>query len=98
MSHIFIYLLLKMISHSIVHNSVPFGMCLYLSVCLLQGIVSDPHMALALPSDKKKKKSSLAGLCEEEEDEEEQMSIRIGRAGVHSGKLFFTIPLSSLTR
>lgn len=53
-------------------------------------------MALALPSDKKK--SSLAGLREEEEDEEEQMSIRIGRAGVHSGKLFFTIPLSSLTR
>ncbi|KAK7123188.1 hypothetical protein R3I94_020094 [Phoxinus phoxinus] len=56
------------------------------------GIVSDPHMALALPSDgklgnKKKKKSSLAGLCEEEEDEEEQMSIRIGRAGVLSDKV-----------
>ncbi|CAM4706136.1 unnamed protein product [Leuciscus chuanchicus] len=52
------------------------------------GIVSDPHMSLALPSDKKnkKKKSSLAGLCEEEEDEEEQMSIRIDK--VENGEVY----------
>lgn len=55
-------------------------------------------MALALQPDaklaKEKKKNSMAGLCEEDEDE---LSIRIGRAGVHSGKLFFTIPQSALT-
>ncbi len=53
---------------------------------------------LALPSDpklaKEKKKSSMSGLSEEEEEE---MSIRIGRAGGHSGKLFFT-PHSVLSR
>uniref|UniRef100_A0A8C2B887 Uncharacterized protein n=1 Tax=Cyprinus carpio TaxID=7962 RepID=A0A8C2B887_CYPCA len=62
-----------------------------------QGVGTDPHMALVLPSDakhaKEKKKSSMAGLSEEEE----QLSIRIGRAGVHSGKLFFTDPQSALT-
>lgn len=54
----------------------------------------DPHMALALPSDvkmaKEKKKNSMAGL------EEEDLSIRIGRTGVHSGKLLFTYPHSAL--
>ncbi|XP_016348596.1 zinc transporter ZIP11-like [Sinocyclocheilus anshuiensis] len=40
-------------------------------------------MAVVLPSDAKlKKKSSMAGLSEEE-----QLSIRIGRAGVHSDKI-----------
>ncbi|XP_067285800.1 zinc transporter ZIP11-like isoform X1 [Pseudorasbora parva] len=52
------------------------------------GVVTDPHTALALSTDgklaKQKKKSSMAGLCEEEEEEE--MSIRIGRAGLHSDK------------
>uniref|UniRef100_A0A8C1MMA6 Zinc transporter ZIP11 n=2 Tax=Cyprinus carpio TaxID=7962 RepID=A0A8C1MMA6_CYPCA len=51
------------------------------------GVGTDPHMALVLPSDakhaKEKKKSSMAGLSEEEE----QLSIRIGRAGVHSDKI-----------
>ncbi len=60
--------------------------------CFPQGFGMDPHVALALPSDaklaKEKKKSSMAGLSEEEEE----LSIRIGRAGVHSGKLFFTNP------
>lgn len=55
-------------------------------------------MALALQPDsklaKEKKKSSMAGLYEEDEEE---LSIRIGRAGVHSGKLFFTIPQSALS-
>ncbi len=48
---------------------------------------SDPKLA------KEKKKSSMSGLSEEEEE----MSIRIGRAGGHSGKLFFT-PHSVLSR
>ncbi|XP_016382980.1 zinc transporter ZIP11 [Sinocyclocheilus rhinocerous] len=49
------------------------------------GVGMDPHVALALPSDakltKEKKKSSM------EEEEEEEMSIRIGRAGVHADKI-----------
>ncbi|XP_059386326.1 zinc transporter ZIP11-like isoform X1 [Carassius carassius] len=51
------------------------------------GVGTDPHMALVLPSDakqaKEKKKSSMTGLSEEEE----HLSIRIGRAGVHSDKI-----------
>ncbi|XP_016296316.1 zinc transporter ZIP11 [Sinocyclocheilus anshuiensis] len=47
------------------------------------GVGMDPHVALALPSDakltKEKKKSSM--------EEEEELSIRIGRAGVHSDKI-----------
>ncbi|XP_016391275.1 zinc transporter ZIP11-like [Sinocyclocheilus rhinocerous] len=47
------------------------------------GVGTDPHMAVVLQSDAKlKKKSSMAGLSEEE-----QLSIRIGRAGVHSDKI-----------
>ncbi|XP_051770212.1 zinc transporter ZIP11-like isoform X2 [Ctenopharyngodon idella] len=52
------------------------------------GVGTDPHMALALQPDsklaKEKKKSSMAGLYEEDEEE---LSIRIGRAGVHSDKV-----------
>ncbi|XP_073684914.1 zinc transporter ZIP11-like [Garra rufa] len=48
------------------------------------GVGTDPHMALASDAKlaKDKKKSSMAGLSEEEE-----LSIRIGRAGVHSDKI-----------
>lgn len=50
------------------------------------GVGSDPHMALALPSDVKKakeqKKNSMT-LWSEEDD----LSIRIGRTGVHSDKI-----------
>uniref|UniRef100_A0A672KX42 Uncharacterized protein n=1 Tax=Sinocyclocheilus grahami TaxID=75366 RepID=A0A672KX42_SINGR len=57
-------------------------------IFFFQGVGTDPHMAVVLPTDAKlKKKSSMSGLSEEE-----QLSIRIGRAGVHSGKLFFTDP------
>lgn len=52
-------------------------------------------MALALPSDvklaKEKKKNSMVGLSEEDD-----LSIRIGRTGVHSGKPVFTYPHSAL--
>ncbi|XP_050980051.1 zinc transporter ZIP11 isoform X1 [Labeo rohita] len=49
------------------------------------GVGTDPHMALASDTKlaKEKKKSSMVGLSEEEEE----LSIRIGRAGVHSDKI-----------
>nr|XP_055031080.1 zinc transporter ZIP11-like isoform X1 [Misgurnus anguillicaudatus] len=50
------------------------------------GVGTEPHMALALPTDtkhaKEKKKNSSAGLYQEDD-----LSIRIGRAGVQSDKI-----------
>ncbi|XP_073671985.1 zinc transporter ZIP11-like isoform X2 [Paramisgurnus dabryanus] len=52
----------------------------------LLGVGTEPHMALALPTDtklaKEKKKNSSAGLYQEDD-----LSIRIGRAGVQSDKI-----------
>uniref|UniRef100_A0A8C2CEU4 Zinc transporter ZIP11 n=1 Tax=Cyprinus carpio TaxID=7962 RepID=A0A8C2CEU4_CYPCA len=51
------------------------------------GVGMDPALSDA-KLNKEKKKSSM--------EEEEELSIRIGRAGVHSDKLFFTNPQSAL--
>lgn len=52
-------------------------------------------MALAVSSDvkqaKEKKKNSMVGMSEVDD-----LSIRIGRTGVHSGKPLFTYPHSAL--
>lgn len=57
--------------------------------------MTDPHLALTLPADtkpaKEKMEDPVAPLTTEE------LSIRIGRAGAHSGKPHFIHPSSAIS-
>lgn len=59
-------------------------------MCHPQGVGADPHMALALPPESKVAKEKPETASFQYLDEE--MSIRIGRAGLLSGKPPFIYP------
>lgn len=61
----------------------------------LQGVETDPHLALTLPPDAKPAKAKVEDPVALPTTEE--LSIRIGRGGAHSGKPPFIHPSSAIS-